>query len=159
VRLRANLKRTGLTAEVIATDVLSLDPARQFDCVLLDAPCSATGTIRRHPELPYVKTSDAINALLPLQARMLSHAAALVKPGGQLVYCVCSLEPQEGEWQMAAFLGKTANFRLLPIVPDACGIEAAMISPEGMLRTLPFMAIGRAMGLDGFFAARLTKSF
>ncbi len=158
-RLRDNLQRTGLEAEIVVADVLAFDPAKQFDCVLLDAPCSATGTIRRHPELPYIKTGNEIGALISLQARLLAHAAGLVKPGGRLIYCTCSLEPAEGEGQIAAFLSKTEDFRMEPVIPGENGIESHMISPKGMLRTLPFMTIGTETGLDGFFAARLTKSF
>ena len=158
-RLRNNLERTGLEAEIVVADVLTFDPAKQFDCVLLDAPCSATGTIRRHPELPYIKTGNETGALISLQARLLAHAARLAKPGGRLIYCTCSLEPAEGEGQIAAFLSKTEDFRMEPVIPGENGIESHMISPKGMLRTLPFMAIGTETGLDGFFAAGLTKSF
>ena len=158
-RVHDNLRRTGLSAQIIAADVLSFEPGRDYDAVLLDAPCSATGTIRRHPDLPYVKTAQQAGHLVPLQARMLAKAAALVRPGGRLVYCTCSLEPAEGERQITAFLAAHPHFAALPITAGECGIEAAMIDAEGNLRTLPSMSIGASQGLDGFFAARLTRSF
>jgi 16S rRNA (cytosine967-C5)-methyltransferase len=157
-RLRENLRRTGLEAEVIAADVLAFDPPDRFDAVLLDAPCSATGTIRRHPDLPYVKSPEQVKELAGLQRRMLDKAAQLVKPGGRLVYCTCSLEPAEGEDQMARFLAANPAFSAVPISPGEAGIEGHFITVAGSLRTLPFMPIGAATGLDGFFAARLTRS-
>ena len=158
-RVHDNLRRSGLAAHIIAADVLSFEPGGDYHAVLLDAPCSATGTIRRHPDLPYVKTARQAGHLVPLQARMLAKAAALVRPGGRLVYCTCSLEPAEGERQIAAFLAAHPHFAALPIAAGECGIEAAMIDAEGNLRTLPSMSIGASQGLDGFFAARLTRSF
>ncbi|MFT3988512.1 16S rRNA (cytosine(967)-C(5))-methyltransferase RsmB [Aestuariivirga sp.] len=148
-RLRENLRRTGFAAEVVTADVFDYRPQEMFDAVLLDAPCSATGTIRRHPDLPYLKTAEQIGALVELQWKMLAHAATLVKPGGRLVYCTCSLEPQEGEKQVTAFLKKHSDFSLVPaVMPDP-----AMVTADGFLRTLP------SMGMDGFFAAGLTKTF
>jgi len=157
-RLRENLRRTELEAEVIATDVLAFDPPEKFDAVLLDAPCSATGTIRRHPDLPYVKSPEQVEELAGLQRRMLNRAAQWVKPGGRLVYCTCSLEPVEGENQIERFLSANPAFSAIPIRPGEAGIEGHFITGGGHLRTLPFMTIGAAMGLDGFFAARLTRS-
>jgi 16S rRNA (cytosine967-C5)-methyltransferase len=157
-RLHGNLRRARFEAEVIAADVLDFAPPNQFDAVMLDAPCSATGTIRRHPDLAYLKTAAQTAALVALQARLLANAAALVRPGGQLIYCTCSLEPQEGERQIAAFLAGTDRFAIAPISPGECGIESHMITGQGTLRTLPFMSIGGVSGLDGFFAARLTRS-
>ena len=156
-RLRDNLKRAKFAAEVVVSDVLAM--TGQFDAVLLDAPCSSTGTIRRHPDLPYLKTATQIAGLIALQARMLAHAATLVQPGGLLVYCTCSLEPQEGERQIDGFLAANPAFRIAPITAGECGIEAHMITPQGTLRTLPFMTIGGQAGLDGFYAARLSKAF
>ncbi len=156
-RLRENLLRTGLEAEVIATDVLAFDPPEKFDAVLLDAPCSATGTIRRHPDLPYVKSPGQIGEFAGLQRRLLDRAAQLVKPGGRLVYCTCSLEPGEGEDQIDRFLSANSAFSVVPISPGEAGIEGHFIAGAGMLRTLPFMPIGAATGLDGFFAARLMR--
>ena len=158
-RLRGNLKRTGFEADVIVADVLSYEPDMQFDAVLLDAPCSATGTIRRHPDLPHIKSAAQMGAQLSLQARLLRQAAGLVKPGGTLLYCTCSLEPAEGERQITTFLPSHPQFAATPIHAGECGIEAQMVSEAGYLRTLPHMAIGTSRGLDGFFAARLTKTF
>ena len=157
-RLRENLRRAGLEAEVIAADVLAFDPPDRFDAVLLDASCSATGTIRRHPDLPYVKSPEQVKELAGLQRRMLDRAAQLVMPGGRLVYCTCSLEPAEGEDQIERFLPANPAFSTIPIRPGEAGIEGHFITGAGSLRTLPFMPIGAAMGLDGFFAARLTRS-
>ncbi len=157
-RLRENLQRTKLEAEVIVGDVLTFDLPEKFDAVLLDAPCSATGTIRRHPDLPYVKSPAQIKELEILQRRMLDKAAQLVRPGGSLVYSTCSLEPAEGEDQLARFLAANPAFSPVPIAPGEAGIESHFITAAGYLRTLPFMPIGAAMGLDGFFAARLTRN-
>jgi len=156
-RLRENLARTGLSAEIVCCDVLSFAPAHSYDAVLLDAPCTATGTIRRHPDLPYVKSAAQIGELVILQRKMLTRAAAFVKPGGALVYCTCSLEPEEGEGQMSRFLGKYPEFAVEPIVAGEAGLGSHMITPDGWFRSLPHMAIGASTGLDGFFAARLRK--
>jgi 16S rRNA (cytosine967-C5)-methyltransferase len=157
-RLHENLRRTGLEAEVIAADVLTFNPPDRFDAVLLDAPCSATGTIRRHPDLPYVKSPEQIGELAGVQRRMLDKAVQWVKPGGTLVYCTCSLEPSEGEDQITRFLTAHPEFSVAPIELGEAGIEAQFINENGYLRTLPFMPIGAAVGLDGFFAARLTHA-
>jgi len=156
-RLRENLERTGLEAEVVVEDALQFTVPFAFDAVLLDAPCSATGTIRRHPDLPYLKTTAQIAALARLQAQLLDRAATLVRPGGILVFCTCSLEPAEGEEQLARFLRDHGDFEFVPLKPGEAGIEAQLIGAGGVLRTLPFQRLGPAAGLDGFFAARLTR--
>ncbi|HUR44037.1 MAG TPA: RsmB/NOP family class I SAM-dependent RNA methyltransferase, partial [Aestuariivirga sp.] len=158
-RLRDNLKRARFEADVILADALTFDPDKRFDAVLLDAPCSATGTIRRHPDLSYIKTAVEISALAPIQSRMLRQAAKLVKPGGTLVYCVCSLEVAEGERQVAPFLVQHPEFSVAPISVGEGGVDAHMLTEQGFLRTLPCMHIGGAAGLDGFFAVRLRRSF
>jgi len=158
-RLRDNLKRTGFVAQVIVSDALAFESEEKFDAVLLDAPCSATGTIRRHPELPYIKRAVDIDMLAEVQSRMLVQAARLVKPGGALVYCVCSLEEAEGEEQVAPFLARHPEFAVEPVSPGESGIESPMLTKHGHLRTLPQMAIGGSRGLDGFFAARLRRTF
>lgn len=158
-RLHENLRRTGLTAEVVTADVLSFAPDEAFDCVLLDAPCSATGTLRRHPDLLYLKSTAQIGALVQLQRRMLAQAARLVKPGGTLIYCTCSLDSAEGERQIAKFLTDEPQFQVMAIAPGESGLPAHLITPQGFFRSLPHMPLGASVGLDGFFAARLTKTF
>jgi 16S rRNA (cytosine967-C5)-methyltransferase len=160
-RVRENLARLKLDAEVIAGDVTTWSPAAPFDAVLLDAPCTATGTIRRHPDILHLKRPTDLAPLVELQSRMLDRAATLVSPGGTLVYCTCSLEPEEGERQIERFLARTPQFERTPIVPGESGIDAAWITPVGDLRTLPFHIPGdahAASGMDGFFAARLVRS-
>lgn len=156
-RLRENLGRTGLKAEVVVEDALRFTAPAAFDAVLLDAPCSATGTIRRHPDLPYLKTAAQIASLAKLQGQLLDNATTLVRPGGILVFCTCSLEPAEGEEQLARFLSDHGNFEIVPPRPGEAGIEAQLVGAGGVLRTLPFQRLGPAVGLDGFFAARLTR--
>mgnify|MGYP000854042597 CR=1 FL=1 len=156
-RLAENLARTRLSADLVCADVFDFVPPQPFDAVLLDAPCSATGTIRRHPDLPYRKSSAQIGALIDLQWRMLNRAAALVRPGGTLVYCTCSIEPEEGEKQALGFLAKNKEFQLLPISSGELALGAEFISAQGFFRSLPFMKIGEQAGLDGFFAARFQR--
>jgi 16S rRNA (cytosine967-C5)-methyltransferase len=157
-RLAENMARLNLAVETRAADALALD-AEPFDAVLLDAPCSATGTIRRHPDVPWVKGEEDIEKLAALQARLLDKAAALTKPGGRLVYCTCSLEPEEGEHQAMAFLARHAAFERVPARPEELPGLAEAITPEGDVRTLPHHggpALGAA-GLDGFFIARFRR--
>ncbi|TIO38867.1 MAG: MFS transporter, partial [Mesorhizobium sp.] len=106
-RLGENLKRLGLSAELAHTDLLDYRPAEPFDAVLLDAPCSSTGTVRRHPDVPWTKTMADVEKLATLQRRLLAHAATLVKPGGRLVFSNCSLDPIEGEELYRVFLAGT----------------------------------------------------
>jgi 16S rRNA (cytosine967-C5)-methyltransferase len=156
-RLKSNLQRLGLEAELVATDIQSWRPDAPFDAVLLDAPCSATGTIRRHPDIPWLKGPDDIEKLSALQGRMLDVAATLVKPGGLLVFCTCSLEPEEGEAHVAPFLARHPRFTLEPIAPEEIGGLTTLITPQGCMRTLPCHGFGEArvmQGMDGFFAAR-----
>ncbi len=154
-RLRANLARTGLEAELRTEDMLSSTLQGEWDAVLLDAPCSATGTIRRHPELPHLRQENQIKELSGLQRQMLSKAGSLVKPGGTLVYCTCSLEPEEGEAQLRWFQGWNSEFEAVPAALPWLPQHA--ISPKGWVRTLPFMGLGDAQGMDGFFAAALRR--
>jgi 16S rRNA (cytosine967-C5)-methyltransferase len=154
-RLRANLARTGLEAEVRTEDMLSSTLQGEWDAVLLDAPCTATGTIRRHPELPHLRRESQIKELSGLQRQMLSKAARLVKRGGMLVYCTCSLEPEEGEAQLRWFQGWNSEFEAMPAALPWLPQQA--IGPEGWVRTLPFMRLGDAQGMDGFFAAVLRR--
>jgi 16S rRNA (cytosine967-C5)-methyltransferase len=155
-RLAENMARLKLQAETRVADVLSLDAA-PFDAVLLDAPCSATGTIRRHPDVPWTKRKADLDKLAGLQTRLLDKAAALTRPGGRLVFCTCSLEPEEGEAQAAAFLARHPAFSRVPIGAGEVGGLAEAVTPEGDLRTLPYHRIGESAGLDGFFAARFRR--
>lgn len=153
-RVTENLARMALTAEVITADARSWPDKRTFDAVLLDAPCSATGTFRRHPDVLWAAAPGDIASLAGVQTRMLDSAAGRVKPGGRLVYCVCSLEPEEGEGQIRGFLTRHPEFSLDPVVADEGGAPAASVSPEGWLRILPHHLEG---GIDGFFAARMIR--
>jgi 16S rRNA (cytosine967-C5)-methyltransferase len=157
-RLASNLDRLRLRAEVAVSDLLSYD-APQFDAVLLDAPCSATGTIRRHPDVAWAKRPGDIASLALMQAQLLDKAVKLTKPGGTLVYCTCSLEPEEGEHLIAALLRRNPDVRRIPIHASEIGGLDDCLTPSGDLRTLPCHLPGtspRLSGLDGFFAARLT---
>lgn len=156
-RLRENLSRLNLKAEVLLADVLALPKSIQYDLVLLDAPCSATGTIRRHPDLLYLKSASQMASLVKLQRAMLTHAADIVKPGGTLVYSVCSLLPREGEEQMTWFQHQRPDFALVPVSASDIGGESGLVTPAGFLRALPSMMIGGTSGLDGFFAARFNR--
>lgn len=154
-RVAENLQRCGLTAERIAADALDWRPDTPIDAILLDAPCSATGTIRRHPDLPFLRDGSGIPALIDLQARLIDHALSLIPPGGRIVYAVCSLLPDEGEAQVAAALARHPG--LTVETPDLPGVAAEWITPEGGLRTRPDHWPDRG-GLDGFFMARLRRA-
>ncbi|MGE0237918.1 MAG: RsmB/NOP family class I SAM-dependent RNA methyltransferase [Parvibaculaceae bacterium] len=156
-RVGENLDRLKLAAELHVTDVLAFPADRLFDGVLLDAPCSATGTIRRHPELPWIKSETQIVELTQLQASLLAQAAKFVAPGGHLVYCTCSLEPEEGEAQVEGFLARHPGYRRLPLTTDDVAGQSQFVTAPGDLRTLPSMNIGADQGLDGFYAARLVR--
>lgn len=156
--LAANLERLKLHADIAVGDAAGYQ-APPFDAILLDAPCSATGTIRRHPDVAWTKKPGDIEALATLQTRMLTRAAGLTRPGGRIVYCTCSLEPEEGETQIAQFLRRNPEFRRDPVTP-ADGVPAEFIGADGDLRTLPSFwpdADPRLSGVDGFFAARLVR--
>jgi len=154
-RLVANLARLGLTAEIVEADATLWRPEQTFDAVLLDAPCSATGTLRRHPDGLWLKSPADVTKMAALQGRLLAAAAALLEPGGTLVYCVCSLEPEEGIAQVEALL-ETAPLARRPIWPDEVGGLGELITPDGDLRTLPCHLAERG-GIDAFFAARLIR--
>ncbi|CAN7520502.1 RsmB/NOP family class I SAM-dependent RNA methyltransferase [Bosea sp. LjRoot9] len=158
-RLRANLERLGLSAEIVTKDA-ALWQAEPFDAVLLDAPCSATGTIRRHPDVAWTKTPEDRDKLSALQARLLEAAARLTKPGGRLIYCTCSLEPQEGEQQIEVFLAENPDFERSPITTDEIGGVEGAIDRHGDLRTLPHQLEHdgpRLSGWAGFYACRLIR--
>lgn len=158
-RLRQNLVRLGLAAEVVAADVTEWQ-AGPFDAVLLDAPCSSTGTIRRHPDIPWLKREADIAALADLQRRLLARAVELTRPGGVLVYCTCSLEPEEGTGIVAEALDRDPRLRRRPIAAAEVGGLAELVDGVGDLRTLPCHlpdSNAQLTGLDGFYAARLER--
>jgi len=156
-RLQQNLERLHLTVETVAADVMQWR-AGPFDAVLLDAPCSSTGTIRRHPDITWLKRAPDVAALAALQRRLVAQASELTKPGGVLVYCTCSLEPEEGIEVIRDLLAHNPNLRRQPISADEVHGRSEWLTAEGDLRTLP-CHLGdpdsRMGGLDGFYAARL----
>jgi 16S rRNA (cytosine967-C5)-methyltransferase len=154
--LGGNLGRLGMMAEIVVADALEWRPERPFDLVLLDAPCTATGTIRRHPDIPWVKSPDDVARLAEVQARLLDAALDLTASGGTLVYAVCSLQPEEGEQRMAALLAQGGVERLPIRRAELAGLEG-QIDDEGQLRTFPSHHPASG-GLDGFFVARLRRT-
>jgi 16S rRNA (cytosine967-C5)-methyltransferase len=154
-RVVENLERTKLTALTVKADVATWEPAAPADAVLLDAPCTATGTIRRHPDILWAKNEDSLKETTALQARMIDRARAITAPGGTIVYCVCSLQPEEGEKQIAAALTRHDDLARVPLRPEEVGGLLA-INRDGDLRTLPSM-LATEGGIDGFFAARLIR--
>lgn len=174
-RVSENLQRLKLDAECIEADAADWSPGRTFDAVLLDAPCTATGTIRRHPDILHLKRDADVDALAVIEGHLLDHAATLVRPGGLLIFCTCSLQPEEGEQQAFRFLAQHPGWEAIPIEPGEAGIMAEWITAEGFLRTLPFHSPPRApvgpesrdvgskgaeaatAGMDGFFTARFRR--
>jgi 16S rRNA (cytosine967-C5)-methyltransferase len=154
-RVAEKLARTKLNAETVADPAASWEDERLFDAVLVDAPCSATGTFRRQPEVLWLAKPPEIAKLAFVQSRLLDVAARKVKSGGRLVYCVCSLEPEEGEGQAAAFLKRHPDFSLEPIAAGEGGAPERSLRPDGTLRILPHHREG---GMDGFFVARFAKT-
>ena len=161
-RLRDNLARLALQADTVMTDAAEWTAeAESFDGILVDAPCSSTGTIRRHPDVAWLRQEADIAALSGLQKRLLQKATALLKPGGTLVYCTCSLEPEEGEQAISALLASESGLRRAPVETGEVAGLADIITADGDLRTLPCHLPHedpRLGGLDGFYAARLVKS-
>jgi 16S rRNA (cytosine967-C5)-methyltransferase len=168
-RLRDNLARLALEAKTVVADAAEWQPRDNtgeqsneiFDGVLVDAPCASTGTIRRHPDVAWLRQEADIGALMPLQQRLLQKAVALLRPGGTLVYCTCSLEPEEGEQAISALLASESAVRRVPIEAAEVAGLAEIVTAEGDLRTLPCHLPHddpRFGGLDGFYAARLVKS-
>jgi 16S rRNA (cytosine967-C5)-methyltransferase len=156
-RLVANLSRLGLPVSPIAADAMSWRPEHPVDAVLLDAPCTATGAIRRHPDVPHLKHPEDVTRLAMVQDNLLRAAVDMLRPGGMLVYCTCSLEPEEGPERVAALLRSGAPIERRPIDPCEIGAAPEWLTPDGDLRTLP-CHLPEYDGLDGFFAARLVKS-
>ena len=155
-RLKDNLTRLSLAAETVTADVTSWRPAAPASLVLLDAPCSATGTIRRHPDIPHLKSASDVTRLARIQARLLAAAAMMLAPGGTLIYCVCSLEPEEGPRRIDELLAQDSRLRRRPIAADEIGGLAQCLTAAGDLRTLP-CHLAPEGGLDGFYAARLAR--
>ncbi len=162
-RLAENLARLDLSAETVTADLGTWQPGKPFDVIILDAPCSATGTIRRHPDIPWLRRPDDIAALAARQTAMLTRALDWLKPGGRLVYAVCSLEREEGEDVVAAAVGSRDDVRVDPLAIDELPGLSGAVTQTGFLRTRPDMAFCgsdgiRAPGMDGFFAVRLIRT-
>jgi 16S rRNA (cytosine967-C5)-methyltransferase len=161
-RLAANLERLNLPVETLVADAATWAPAEPADAVLLDAPCTATGAIRRHPDIQRLKVPEDVTKLASAQRRLLAHAVGLVKPGGTLIYCTCSLQPEEGEQRIDTLLASGAPVERMPITADELGhptdLLTDMINERGEVRTLPGHLAGQG-GIDGFFIARLRRSF
>ena len=155
-RLRENLARLRLRAELVEADLLRWTPPAPFDAVLLDAPCSGTGTIRRHPDIALNKTADDVARMAALQRALLDAAAKAVRSGGRLVYAVCSLQPEEGPAAVEAFLSAAPGFRRLPIGAGEVEGTEPFLTPDGDIRTLPCHLAERG-GIDGFYVCRLER--
>jgi 16S rRNA (cytosine967-C5)-methyltransferase len=153
-RVKENLARTGLTARTFIKDVRQFQG--EFDAILLDAPCSATGTIRRHPDLPHAKDGSDFGALIELQEEMLDHAWSLLKPGGRMIFCTCSLLPDEGEVHIDEALERHSDMSVDRGALDLPGIDPAWISSEGGLRLRPDFWAEQG-GMDGFYIVCLRK--
>jgi len=157
-RLKQNLARLDLTAEVVAAEVAAWAPGRTFDVVVLDAPCTGTGIISRHPDILRLKRAGDVARMAQVQTAMLRNAASLVRPGGTLVYSTCSLEPEEGRAQIEALLAGDPALQRMPITASEIGGDASWLV-DGDVRTLPHhMQTEGTGGLDGFYIARLRRA-
>ena len=161
-RLRSNLERLKLSAEMVEANLSAYQPAELFDAILLDAPCSSTGTVRRHPDVPWTKTPEDVAKLAQLQAKLLDHAVTIVRPGGIVVFSNCSLDPLEGEKVANDLLARNPGIELLPVTKDeVCGL-AELITAEGFVRSTPADLAHEnpaLSGMDGFFAARFKRKY
>jgi len=155
-RVKENLTRLHLAAHIETADAALWRKARDFDAVLLDAPCSATGTIRRHPDVAWLKDPRDIAKLTATQDRLLDSAVDLLRDGGTLVYCTCSLQPEEGRARIDALLARAPNMRRAPIGAFEVGGVEELLTTEGDLRSFPHQ-LAQFGGIDGFYAARLVK--
>ena len=153
-RVQDNLDRTGLKADLVVAD--GMTHGGLYDAILLDAPCSATGTIRRHPDLPFAKDGSEFGALIDLQSRMINHMWTLLKPGGRMVFCTCSLLPDEGEVQIEEALARHSDMQVDRAALDIDGVDPGWITSEGGLRLRPDYWAAQG-GMDGFYMARLRK--
>ncbi len=158
-RLKENMQRLKLDIDVITADATMMPYPKTPDVILLDAPCSSTGTIRRHPDVAYLKTAEDVGKLTNLQKRLLDHSAANLKSGGMMIYSVCSLQPEEAELQIETFLSDHPDFERMPIDAAEVGGLDEVINEKGDLRCLPFHMDGLTAegGMDGFYASRLIK--
>lgn len=156
-QVRENLQRTGLEAQIIEADILKWQPDGTFDAILLDAPCTATGTIRRQPDVLASKAVSDVHELAALQRQMIIRAGKWLKPGGRLVYCVCSLEKEEGEAHISPVLEACSDLTLEAVTPEEIGGLDEAVTAEGALRTLPHFWAEKG-GMDGFFAVRFRKA-
>ncbi len=156
-RLHENLKRTKLTAEIMVRDGRNIDDLGKFDAIVLDAPCTATGTLRRRPDVAWSRSPGDGGALSEIQSELVASALGALKPGGTLIYCTCSLQPEEGRNAVDSALMSGADGQFLPIRDEE--LPAGFVSPQddGTVRTFPF-ALGGDGGMDGFFIARLVKT-
>lgn len=156
--LEANLRRLRLEENIqtVAADASAWQPAEKADYILLDAPCTATGTIRRHPDVLYHKSQGDMDRLAALQEKLLINAIDMLKPGGTLIYCTCSLQKAEGESQIEKLLADHKTIRRKPVTPEEVGDIEQLVTPQGDLRCLPFYLAARG-GMDGFYVARLEK--
>lgn len=152
-RLQENMQRLGLVVETQVADLLKWQPSQPFDAILLDAPCSATGTIRRHPELPWLRQPQDIARLTDIQARLLDRALGWLRPEGMLIYAVCSLQPEEGERHVDRLLAEK-KAALAPVTERELDGQAQWLRDRGDIRTLPCHLAGQG-GMDGFYIARL----
>jgi len=155
-RLATNLRRLSLPARTVAADALTWRPEQPADAVLLDAPCTATGAIRRHPDVPHLKRPSDVARLAVVQERLLRSAVDMLRPGGTLVYCTCSLEPEEGPLQIEGLLRSGAPVERRPLSAEELNVPAEWLTDDGDLRTLPFH-LAEYDGIDGFYGARLVK--
>ena len=155
-RMVANLGRLGLAVSALAADALTWRPDRPVDAVLLDAPCTATGAIRRHPDVPHLKHPEDVARLSVVQENLLRAAVDILRPGGTLVYCTCSLEPEEGLQRVEALLRSGLPVARRPVDAQQIGAPADWVTDSGDLRTLP-CHLAEYDGIDGFYAARLVK--
>jgi 16S rRNA (cytosine967-C5)-methyltransferase len=151
-----NLGRLSLNVETVCADAVTWKPSRRVWGVLLDAPCTATGAIRRHPDVPHLKTPEDVARLAAVQERLLQAAIEMLEPGGTLVYCTCSLEPEEGPQRVEALLRSDVPVVRQPISSAEIDAPAEWLTADGDLRTLPFH-LAEYDGIDGFYGARLLK--
>jgi len=155
-RVGENLARAGLSARLVTADAGKWVTDETFDAILIDAPCSGTGTLRRHPDIAWLKDEQDVGRLTLTQDRLLVRAAELLKPGGTLVYAVCSLQDDEGPARLEALLARDTRLRRVPVEPTELPGIVDAITPKGDVRTLPSMWPERR-GMDGFFIGRLQK--